>query len=285
MSSESLLALVEGAVLSPGQASHVARILDDYLADLERGAPAHPEQLLQQHPDVADVLRVYLNKLDLLHHAAVNLRDSLPTGEPIGADRAALGQLGDFLIRREIGRGGMGIVYEAEQISLGRRVALKVLPFAAALDAKQLQRFKNEAQAAAQLHHPHMVPVYAVGCERGVHYYAMQFIEGNSLAHVIADFRLQIADLQTNDPAATGPHLTGAQAAIENQKSKIVPCPRFQRNVRFAIAPSSVPWHGLASRRPKLWIMPTRWAWSTAMSSRPTCCSMPVPRCGSPISG
>src|SRR4029077_9793733 len=86
----------------------------------------------------------------------------------------ASGVLGDFQIIREVGRGGMGIVYEAEQISLCRKVALKVLPFAAAMDPKQLQRFKNEAQAAAQLHHTNIVPVFGVGCERGVHYYAMQ---------------------------------------------------------------------------------------------------------------
>src|SRR5262249_26704897 len=88
-------------------------------------------------------------------------------------------------IVREVGRGGMGIVYEAEQLSLGRRVALKVLPFAATMDPRQLQRFQNEARAAAQLHHTNIVPVYAVGCEGGVHYYAMQFIEGQTLADVI----------------------------------------------------------------------------------------------------
>jgi serine/threonine protein kinase len=60
-----------------------------------------------------------------------------------------LSNLGDFRIFREIGRGGMGVVYEAEQVSLGRRLALKVLPFAATLDPRQLQRFRNEAQAAA----------------------------------------------------------------------------------------------------------------------------------------
>jgi tetratricopeptide (TPR) repeat protein len=97
--------------------------------------------------------------------------------------------LGDFRIVRVIGRGGMGIVYEAEQMSLGRRVALKVLPFAAALDDKHLQRFKNEAQAAASLHHQNIVPVYFVGCDRGVHYYAMQFIDGRTLAAMIADLR------------------------------------------------------------------------------------------------
>ena len=83
----------------------------------------------------------------------------------------------------------MGVVYEAVQRSLNRRVALKVLPFAAAMDPTQLRRFHTEALAAAQLHHTHIVPVYSVGCERGVHYYAMQFIEGQTLAQAIAERR------------------------------------------------------------------------------------------------
>ncbi len=93
--------------------------------------------------------------------------------------------LGDFRIIREIGRGGMGVVYEAEQVSLGRRVALKVLPLAAVLDQRQLQRFRNEAQAAATLHHPHIVPIISVGVERGVHYYAMHLVEGPSLEELL----------------------------------------------------------------------------------------------------
>ena len=96
-------------------------------------------------------------------------------------------QLGDFRIVREIGRGGMGIVFEAHQISLGRRIALKVLPFASLLDERQLKRFRNEARAAAMLKHPNIVSVYSVGCERGVHYYAMEFVEGASLAEIISD--------------------------------------------------------------------------------------------------
>ena len=80
----------------------------------------------------------------------------------------------------------MGIIYEAVQLSLGRRVALKVLPLAAGLDNRSLQRFRQEAQAAAQLHHTNIVPVYAVGCERGVHYYAMQLIDGSSLDQIIS---------------------------------------------------------------------------------------------------
>src|SRR5205823_926362 len=86
-------------------------------------------------------------------------------------------------------RGGMGVVYESIQLSLGRRVALKVLPFAATMDPRQLQRFRHEAQAAAMLHHANIVPVHGVGCERGVHYYAMQLIQGKSLAAVIDELR------------------------------------------------------------------------------------------------
>src|SRR5260370_36285317 len=97
--------------------------------------------------------------------------------------------LGDFRLVREVGRGGMGIVYEAEQISLGRRVALKVLPLAAAVDPRGLQRFQNEARAAASLHHTNIAPVYAVGSERGIPFYAMQFIDGQTLSTVLAELR------------------------------------------------------------------------------------------------
>src|SRR5438105_6541848 len=83
----------------------------------------------------------------------------------------------------------MGVVYEAMDLSLSRRIALKVLPFAASLDARQLQRFRNEASAAAHLHHTNIVPIFHVGSAQGVHYYAMQFIEGQTLATLIQEFR------------------------------------------------------------------------------------------------
>ena len=86
------------------------------------------------------------------------------------APAAELGRLGDFRLLREVSRGGMGVVYEAVQVSLGRRVALKVLPDAAALDPRHLQRFQVEAQAAASLNHPHIVPVFATGSTEGVPY-------------------------------------------------------------------------------------------------------------------
>jgi WD40 repeat protein/serine/threonine protein kinase len=196
------------------------RVLEEYLARLEQGAPPSPEELVHQHPELADRLQEFLASLEFLHRAALNLHSG---DQAEGAVAAApeLGELGDFRIVREIGRGGMGVVYEAEQISLGRRVALKVLPFAGALDPKQLQRFKNEAQAAAHLHHQNIVPVHAVGCERGVHYYAMQFIEGRTLAAVIHDLR-QRGGLQAgNSVPSTGYAVpaadTGPRAAFSTE--------------------------------------------------------------------
>ena len=96
----------------------------------------------------------------------------------------------------------MGVVYEAEQISLRRRVALKVLPFAAAIDPRRLQRFQTEALAAAHVQHERIVPVHAVGCERGVHYYAMQFIDGQSLAALIGE--AQVTSASTGWPTSAG---------------------------------------------------------------------------------
>ncbi len=109
--------------------------------------------------------------------------------------------LGDYRIIREIGRGGMGVVYEARQMSLSRRVALKVLPFAAILDQRQLQRFKNEALAAAQLDHANIVHVYGVGCERAVHFFAMQYVDGCNLEEVIRSARRKVGFLAAGDSA------------------------------------------------------------------------------------
>ena len=100
-------------------------------------------------------------------------------------DREPLKTIGEFTLIREIGRGGMGVVYEATQASLDRRVALKTLPVSGRMDQRQIQRFQNEARAAAQLQHPNIVPVFSIGTEAGIHYYAMQLIPGHDLAHFI----------------------------------------------------------------------------------------------------
>ena len=165
----------------------VARALHEYVAALESGDPPDREEFLALHAEISSSLAACLDSLALVLAAAPRLRlnpgDHASAASPVALPAA----IGDFRIIRELGRGGMGVVYEAEQLSLGRHVALKVLPFASALDSTRLQRFKNEAQAAAQLHHTNIVPVYAVGCERGVHFYAMQLIEGKPLSNVIVE--------------------------------------------------------------------------------------------------
>jgi serine/threonine protein kinase len=168
--------------------------VQEYLRQLEAGEAPSRAEFLRRYADIAAPLAQCLDGLELVHKATAKSRISSAgkSTEPTiaaASDVSPGSPLGDFKIVREIGRGGMGVVYEAEQLSLGRRVALKVLPFAATFDGKHLQRFRNEAQAAALLHHTNIVPVYAVGCERGVHFYAMQLIEGQTLAAVLDEIR------------------------------------------------------------------------------------------------
>ena len=157
----------------------VARVADEYLDQLARGEVIDSADYARRYPQVASVLPQILPALRVLHEVA-------PQCEAQGLDPTGLDVLDDYHIIREIGRGGMGVVYEAEQVSLGRRVALKVLACPYPIGTKQLARFQIEAQIAAALHHPHIVPIFAVGCARGVHYYAMQLIAGHSLAELLA---------------------------------------------------------------------------------------------------
>jgi eukaryotic-like serine/threonine-protein kinase len=181
--------------------SLVARVADEFLQRLERGENPDPEEYVRRYPQHETLLRQVLSSLRWVR---VSGAAAAVSDEPLPVELSAEGCLGDFRIGREVGRGGMGIVYEAEQISLGRRVALKVLPFASTLDAKQLLRFKNEAQMAAHLHHTNIVPVHATGCERGVHYYAMQYIEGQTLAQVIAELRRSTSKCETASKRSAG---------------------------------------------------------------------------------
>ena len=177
--------------LTAEQKERLTRILDRYLSELERGVPQDAGSLVNEHPDLAEPLKLYLDSLNDLQGISAGFSQVLSCDLKTEQDDPGSKRLGAFILGRQVGRGGMGVVYEARQISLGRRVAIKVLPFAAVLDTKQIARFKNEAQAAAQLHHPHIVPVFAVGADRGVHYYAMQFIEGHPLDQAIEELRRQ----------------------------------------------------------------------------------------------
>jgi eukaryotic-like serine/threonine-protein kinase len=167
-------------------------LLEEFAGRVEAGEAVDAAAFAAAHPGHAEQLRRVLPTLLVLADLgrSGSAGGSAPPSGGAGPEPAP-GVLGDFRIVREVGRGGMGVVYEAEQASLGRRVALKVLPFAATMDPRQLQRFHNEARAAAGLHHTHIVPVYFVGEERGAHFYAMQFIDGRTAAAVIDERRGQ----------------------------------------------------------------------------------------------
>jgi serine/threonine protein kinase len=188
----------------------LANLIAELTDKLQAGEVVDIAELLARHPERAEELRRLLPALQWVDELKV-LPDSAASEEKTAGEGVA-GTLGDFRIIREVGRGGMGIVYEAEQLSLHRRVALKVLPFAGTLDPKQLQRFKHEAQAAAQLHHTNIVPVHFVGCERGVHFYAMQYIDGRTLAEIIRQLRQPAAEASGGRQPAEGHEQTTAYA-------------------------------------------------------------------------
>jgi serine/threonine protein kinase/Flp pilus assembly protein TadD len=199
-----------GTLAAPPSADDVADALEEYLEAAEAGTAPPREEFLARYPELAEQLDGCLAALRFIGRAADGPRSLAAGVTDVQAPEQTPGQLGDFRILREVGRGGMGVVYEAEQVSLGRRVALKVLPFAATMDPRQLQRFHNEARAAASLDHPHIVHVHAVGCERAVHFYAMQFIEGRTLAAVIADMRSAPGGPSGPQEQPTTAHVSGA---------------------------------------------------------------------------
>jgi serine/threonine protein kinase/tetratricopeptide (TPR) repeat protein len=212
---------------SPQAEESLARLVEGLTARLQAGEQVDPSELAREHPAYAEELRQLLPALRALAE--------LERSKAQAADAAAegvgepLGTLGDFRLLREIGKGGMGVVYEAEQVSLRRRVALKVLPFAGMLDQRQLLRFHNEARAAACLHHPHIVPVYFVGCERGVHFYAMQLIEGVNLADLVRHLRQQ--DGQEAKDTRSEPLPPPPPRSGEGEKDRLLPLPEAGRGL------------------------------------------------------
>ena len=160
-------------------------IVDEYVDRVQRGDCPSIDEYCQQNPDIASELRellAALGKLDELQSAQTESTDP--------ASSTTLQQVGDYRIVSEIGRGGMGIVYEAEQESLGRRVALKVLPRNHLNSATAESRFQREARAAARMHHTNIVPVFEVGQEGDIFFYAMQLIAGQSLDEIIDEVRV-----------------------------------------------------------------------------------------------
>jgi eukaryotic-like serine/threonine-protein kinase len=190
------------------------QLAEEFAARFRRGERPSLKEYTDRYPELADEIRdlfpamVRVEQAEDLRQAeeaevtgdsppaklSLNriLREIGPGGASLvnQAGQTSLGhKIGDYQILREIGRGGMGVVYEAEQISLGRRVALKVLPRNVSSDRLVQERFRREARAAARLHHTNIVPVFEVGQDGDVRFYAMQFIQGQGLDTVITELR------------------------------------------------------------------------------------------------
>ncbi|TWU00974.1 serine/threonine protein kinase [Stieleria varia] len=157
----------------------IAEILERYLHDVEQGAAQPREQWLAEHPEYAERLAACLDGVQLFDEGETLGVKAAPQ-QTTAADPTP-DSIGDYEILRELGRGGMGVVYEAREKTLDRVVALKVMRFGI-VDPQALQRFQREAETAGSLHHTNIVPVYATGRTGDTSWYAMQRIEGTSLA-------------------------------------------------------------------------------------------------------
>jgi hypothetical protein len=157
-------------------------LAEEFAQRYRRGERPSLEEYVDRLPEMADEIREMFPALVEVERVEGEARDHAHQPPP---PKVRLREIGDYRIVREVRRGGMGVVYEAEQISLGRRVALKVLPGHVVGDPKALERFRREAKAAARLHHTNIVPVFEVGREGDVAFYAMQFIQGQGLDQVI----------------------------------------------------------------------------------------------------
>jgi tRNA A-37 threonylcarbamoyl transferase component Bud32 len=189
------------------QTTEVAALLEQYLAGLEAGKKPDRAQLLAEHPHLAEPLGQALAGIEFIHQVTQQ-------------NAATPSRLGDFRIIREVGRGGMGVVYEAEQISLNRRVALKVLRFGAVADEVAMGRFQREAETVARMHHTNIVPIFAVGSEEGVRYYAMQFIEGRDLSVRIREARDGESEISPGQLAGWG--LQAAEALAHAHQRGVI---------------------------------------------------------------
>jgi WD40 repeat protein/serine/threonine protein kinase len=179
----------------------LTRLADEFVARFRRGERPSLWEYVEKHPELADDIRELFPAMVEIEqvkedHSAADEREAARPAEVL-----PLQQLGDYRLLREIGRGGMGVVYEAEQVSLGRHVALKVLSRRMLLDGRQKRRFEREARAAARLHHTNIVPVFGVGEHEGLPYYVMQFIPGLGLDGVLEELRPL-----RNLPASGGVH-------------------------------------------------------------------------------
>lgn len=179
----------------PTAADHdtqLAELLERLLSEAQSGKSPDVEAVIKQHPELAGELRELWATMQIAENlASLSQHDqddaTVIPGKNFGGGNLAGREFGDYELLEEIGRGGMGVVYKARQKSLDRIVALKMILRGDLASADDVSRFRTEAEAAAQLNHPHIVPVYEVGERDGRPYFSMQLIEGTTLAHRLAD--------------------------------------------------------------------------------------------------
>ena len=206
----------------------VNEIIAAYLQAVDAGQAPDRQELLARHPELATELQAFFADHDKVDQLAEPLRPAagiaaqpaaaLPTVglAPTLAVGAAPGTnglgtvpyFGDYELVEEIARGGMGVVYKAKQVSLNRTVALKMILAGQLAAPADVQRFQTEAEAAANLDHPHIVPIYEVGEYQGQHYFSMKLMDGGSLA--------QQTDRFTRDPKAAAWLLAAVAQAIHH---------------------------------------------------------------------
>src|SRR3954453_4132927 len=166
----------------------VEQLAEEFVARYRRGERPPLSEYTQRYPEHAEEIRDLFPALVMMEQIAPGSQsERLPACERWPRPRSGEHpeRIGDYRVLREIGRGGMGVVYEAEQVSLGRHVAVKLLPQTVPPNPRQRQRFEREARAAARLHHTNIVPVFGIGEEAGLHYYVMQYIPGLGLDEVL----------------------------------------------------------------------------------------------------
>ena len=173
----------------------IEKLTEEYLKRIRRGEHPTPAEYAARYPELAGRILELFPRPRAAGGAQAHTRGSRRPVRRQGSRRGAarqgslLGRLGDYALLRELGRGGMGIVHEAEHESLKNRVALKVMHPRFRADRTYLRRFQTEARSAARLHHTNIVSVFDFGEQHGVCYYAMQYIDGVGLDRVLDDVR------------------------------------------------------------------------------------------------
>ena len=187
------------------------RLAKEFVHRLRAGQCPSLTEYAQRHPELAESIRELFPALVEMEHLKPVAADDASGRAPVIESSDPV-HVGEFRILRRVGRGGMGVVYEAIQESLGRHVALQLLPAEAVTDSKRLERFRREASAAARLHHTNIVPVFGVGEADGRHFYAMQFISGHPLNAVIDEVKRLKG--QAGEQTAAGREVSEVAAAL-----------------------------------------------------------------------